>query len=212
MQVFDLSHSIHSQTPVYPGTPPVSIQITATHESAGYAEKRLSFSSHTSTHMDAPFHMMPQAKTLDQLHVNKFFGKGFCINCTKVRNRRIGLDDIKAYEEQIKDKDYILINTGWQHYWGTDSYFKEFPTLLEEATAWLLQFPWKGIGVDTISVDPIDAEVYHIHHLILGANRLIVENLTNLDVINGSNFEFYSFPLKIQEADGAPVRAIAIVP
>jgi len=63
------------------------------------------------------------------------------------------------------------------------------------------------IGVDTPSVD---RPPYPAHLAILGADVLIVENLTNLDTLP-AEFELVATSLKIVGRDGSPVRAVAIV-
>jgi kynurenine formamidase len=40
---------------------------------------------------------------------------------------------------------------------------------------------------------------------------IIIENLTNLEQINEEVFDLMVLPLKIKEADGSPIRAIATV-
>jgi kynurenine formamidase len=49
------------------------------------------------------------------------------------------------------------------------------------------------------------------HHILLGSEIILIENLTNLDVLPDGIFMFQCLPLKIEHADGSPVRAIAIV-
>ncbi len=62
-----------------------------------------------------------------------------------------------------------------------------------------------------ISVDEVDSTAFAIHNILLGADLVIVENLTNLEVLPGSAFTFYCFPLRIEDADGSRVRAVAAV-
>ena len=69
----------------------------------------------------------------------------------------------------------------------------------------------KGIGLDTISVDSIDSTNYSNHLKILGNDILIFENLTNLNQINNDTFVFCALPLKFENSDGAPIRAIAML-
>ena len=47
--------------------------------------------------------------------------------------------------------------------------------------------------------------------IVLGAGLVIVENLTNLEGLIGRAFRFAALPLKYENADGAPVRAVAFV-
>lgn len=50
-----------------------------------------------------------------------------------------------------------------------------------------------------------------MHRIVLGAGLVIVENLTNLEGLIGRAFRFAALPLKYENADGAPVRAVAFV-
>ncbi len=62
MRIIDLSILIDERTPVYPGDPKQDIKQIATIEKEGWNEKRITFNSHFSTHIDAPFHMLKDGK------------------------------------------------------------------------------------------------------------------------------------------------------
>jgi kynurenine formamidase len=91
------------------------------------------------------------------------------------------------------------------------------PTLTTDAASWLTQFGLNGIGIDSFSVDKvISAEVVTEdtmpnHYIILGSDILLIENLTNLDKLPTDIFIFQCLPLNIENADGSPVRAMAII-
>jgi arylformamidase len=60
--------------------------------------------------------------------------------------------------------------------------------------------------MDTGSFD--NAEGFPVHKQLLGADILLIENLTNLEPLIGKQFKLYALPLKL-ERDGAPARVIA---
>jgi kynurenine formamidase len=68
----------------------------------------------------------------------------------------------------------------------------------------------KGIGIDAISVDSIDSKKMENHQAILANEIFIIENLTNLCKLTSEYFLFTCFPIKFQNSDGSPIRAIAI--
>ena len=78
-----------------------------------------------------------------------------------------------------------------------------------KAAQWLVGAGIRGLGIDMISVDEVDSTAFAIHNILLGADLVIIENLTNLEALPDSAFSFYCFPLRIQHADGSPVRAVA---
>jgi arylformamidase len=209
MKIIDLSHMIHPEMPVYPGTEQPRIVKTNSHEKDGFAEKLLSMYSHTGTHMDAPFHILLGGKTLDQYDISKFAGKARVVQ-VKGNNGVIGIEELENVKADLEGLDYLLLKTGWSQYWGKGKYFEEFPVLSEEAAKLIAGSGLKGLGVDCISVDPADNFDLPVHRIILGADMVIIENLTNLEIMFQQEFVFMAMPLRLEEADGSPVRAIAM--
>ncbi len=179
-------------------------------EADGFWEKKMTLYSHTGTHMDAPAHMIKASKTLDQLSIDHFYGKAVLIDVSSIMNPIIEVEDLALHEEILMQNEFLLIHTGWSHRWGTHDYFSGYPVLSMEAAKWLNHLNLKGIGVDAISVDEINSNRFLIHNILLKNDTVIIENLKNLDLIPVIPFIFSCFPLKFEEADGSPVRAVAL--
>ena len=210
MKIIDLTHPIEPGMPVFPGTEPPEILTACTVEEHGFLEKKITMYSHTGTHIDAPAHMLENGPTLDQFPGETFIGKA-CIYRHTSRTQRISVDHLRDFVVQLQTADYLLIGTGWDRYWGQREYFHEFPVLTEETAKWLLNFQLKGIGLDVISADSIDSKDYSVHRVLLSHNMVIVENLTNIMLLPDSGCTFQCFPLNLKNADGSPVRAVAII-
>lgn len=208
MNIVDLTYYINEDMTVYPGTEKPKIKKTNTLEKDGFRESKLTMYSHVGTHIDAPAHMLEKSPYLDELHISRFIGRATILDFTS--KSKIELKDIKLYEEEIKNSEFIIIKTGWEKYWGEDKYFKGFPTMDEECVNWISKFNLKGIGVDAISIDSVDSEEFIVHKTILSKNIISIENLCNLDSVKSKYFTLSVLPLKLSEADGSPVRAIAI--
>lgn len=207
MKVVDLSHLLNPQISVFPGTlPPVFDEI----DIEGYTELKITMFTHSATHIDAPCHILKNTKSLDKFPAEKFIGKGIVIDCKNLRNKSITVSFLKQHEALIKQTHFILFNSGWSAKWKSPDYFENFPTLTAEAALWLTQFNLKGIGLDSISLDEVDDLNLPNHKIVLEKEILIIENMTNLDSING-DFIFQCFPIKIENADGSPVRAVAVL-
>jgi len=207
--ITDLTHLIHPGIPVYPGTPEPLLDPLATLEREGYRETLLTAGSHTGTHMDAPAHMIPGGKTLDRFQVSHFTGKGVVITIPR-GTAAIEKSFCKKSETAISKADYLLLRTGWCRFWGEEGYFSGFPVLTEEAALWLTGFSLKGIGIDAISMDAPESETWPVHRILLGAGMVVVENLCFPMEFTATDFLFTALPLNFQDADGAPVRAIAL--
>lgn len=106
--------------------------------------------------------------------------------------------------------DFLLFNLGWDKRWKDESYFNDYPCIDNEVLEFILQGNFKGIDFDVIGLDPIHDENL-TRHKALFKNRDIVniENFKNLDQCGNDLFWFSCFPLKIENCDGSPIRAIA---
>jgi arylformamidase len=211
MRVVDLSHPITADMPVYPGDPRPSLDVASTLDGAGYVTRRISIGSHTGTHMDAPAHMIVGGRALDAYPVGHFIGSAVVLDVTAYAGSVIEPAALLPRQAEISGSDFLLLNTGWHRHWGDDRYFVDYPVLSVDAALWLAGLGFRGIGVDTASVDGGDATEYAVHHAFLSRDMIIVENLTNLAALPGTGFTFAAFPLRIDRADGSPVRAVALL-
>lgn len=209
MQITDLTHRMHGEMPVFPGTEEPIFLPANTIRRDGFAESKFLMYSHTGTHIDAPAHMVIGAKTLDQLSIEHFVGKATIIDCTGHAGE-IQLEELVRHESSIREVDFVLLKTGWSEFWGDQQYFKGFPTLSIEAAEWLSSFKLKGVGIDTISMDSMETNSFPIHNQFFNKNMILIENLTNLNGIKAEIFLFSCLPLKYDHADGSPVRAVAM--
>ena len=212
MTIIDLSHYLHAGMPVYPGTESPVLAESSTIENDGFREKKLTFHSHTGTHMDASAHIVPGAPTLDQLPIETFYGSAFVFDCTGTDKAIIDLPDLLPHAGEISEHEFLILFTGWGQHWGDPQYFSGYPVLGESAARWMADLGLKGIGMDTISADPMDAAELTVHTILLSAGMVIVENLANLAALPKAPFMLACFPLKIKAADGSPARVVAMVP
>jgi kynurenine formamidase len=207
LQVLDLSHAVEEGMPVFPGTPSININSMKSVYSDGYSELKLELYTHIGTHIDAPSHILKKAKSITDFNINQFIGKAFRLSYSNTE--KISINFIESKIKRFGKPDFILFNSGWDRYWGTNRYFKDYPLPDTSVFYYLSQLQIKGIGFDTISIDKPDSRVCINHRLMLSSGTIIVENLTNLSKIKNEVFDFYCFPLNISNADGSPVRAAA---
>lgn len=211
MTVIDLTHTIKEDMPVYPGTETPQLEIVSTYEKDFFRESKMTMYTHTGTHMDPPAHVFPGRTTLDRFPPEQFIGKALVIDCRDLKDGDpITMEHIRKYGEKAVQADFLLFNLGWDRYWGTNTYFGNFPCMNDEVLDYILAGNYKGIGVDTISIDPMNSLTRH-RRLFQDTDIVIVENLTNLQLCGHDLFSFSCFPLKLHACDGSPVRAVAWV-
>lgn len=206
MKIYDLTHTIRNDMPVYPGTEQPRLTTACTIEEVGYRETLLHMYSHTGTHMDAPAHMLPDGATLDSYAPEKLAGAAVVVDCRGEKD--ISLPLLQRYD--LSGVDFVLFCTGWDKKWGTPAYYENFPCLTAEAAAYLAALPLKGVGEDSISLDPCDSTDFPNHITLMKAGFINTENLTGLDALLGQRFTFVTLPLKFENADGCSCRAIAM--
>ncbi len=209
MKLYDLTHPISPAMPVFPGMEPPEIEPTSSVQECGYLEHKMTMFTHTGTHMDAPAHIIGGAKTLGQLPIDQFFGSAFLLALNPPDKRSIEMEMLSPHQKTIQKVDFLLLDTGWAKHWGTPQYFSGYPVLSLEAAAWLGSRKLKGVGMDMISADDIDSRTLPVHRVLLENECVIIENLTNLESLPGDRFDFSCFPIKLMNADGSPVRAVA---
>lgn len=213
MKITDLTHTIHEEMPVYPGTAGPKFMPVNSYEKDGFQETLLSMYSHTGTHMDPPAHIFEGKITLDKMPIDQFVGKAVVIECSELAaGQQITMKYIEKQRKEADEAEFILFHTGWDRFWGMEEYFGEYPYITEEVADYLIQNKKKGVGLDVIGLDPVHDENLTLHKKLFMENEMIiVENLTNLDKIGGELFTFVALPLKYRDADGSPIRAIALM-
>lgn len=209
MNIADLTHPMTNGMPIYPGTRPPLFEQANTIEKDGFAELFIQMPTHIGTHMDAPCHILKNAKTLSDFSLQKFTGNALKIPCHNFTGMEITQEFLQAYSDEIAASDFVILEAGWDKFWGTPVYYENFPVLSYKAAEWLSRFHLKGIGLDAISIDKVGSENLPNHRLFLEKEILIIENLCNLDQVKQNKFTFQCFPLAIKDADGSPVRAAA---
>lgn len=211
MKVIDLTHTIREDMPVYPGTDTPKFIPANSYEKDGFKETLVQMYTHTGTHMDPPAHLYADRTTLDRLPADQFIGKALVIDCRSLsEGEAITIENINKYGEKAAQADFLLFNLGWDKRWGTESYFGDYSCINDEVLTYIINGNYKGIGFDVIGLDPI-ADTNLTRHKKLFKNRDIIniENLKNLELCGNELFWFSCFPLKLENCDGTPIRAIA---
>lgn len=204
----DLSHRLQNGMPYFPDTPRPEIADIASIEQNGYREKRLDIVTHLGTHMDAPAHIRPDGRFLDELPPARFAGTALLIDCREFSGAEIPAEVLNGGAD-IGQFNFILFHTGWDRLWHSEAYFHDFPVCSAALAERLARSPLSGLGVDAVSFDTFDSTALPVHNVLLGSGKILIENLSNLGQLPSPEFEFYCFPLKIVRADGSPVRAMA---
>ena len=213
MKQTDLTLTISKSTPNFPGSPKLQFIPWSTLKEDGYNLELLFLSSHTGTHLDAPYHFAKNGAKIHQIPLDRLLGNGILIKIKKGKNQVITKNDLVLFERKngnIQKHSSIIFHTEWQKNLNSDSYFINNPGLSESAAKYLVSKEINLVGIDSPSIDLGINKTFIVHKILAKNNILIVENLTNLNKISSKQFDFVILPLKLKNASGSPVRAIAI--
>ena len=188
MKIHDISKELLT-APAYPGDPAATIaKIASIANGDFYNLSRLSMSSHSGTHVDAPRHFIEGARAIDEMNLSHFIG--FCTVCEF--DGIFTVDEIlpilRTCEKRLLIKGDITITA-------------QIATAIADSGVVLL-------GVDGLTVGPLDAPM-EVHLILLRRGIAILENL-DLSKIKPGKYTLCAAPLKIGGGDGAPCRAVLI--
>lgn len=230
IKIVDLSHVLYNCMPSWPTQPNFLYEMMSNAARDGSTMHIIrQMTTHTGTHVDVPLHFIVEGKSVDHLPIESFAGEGLVIDLSYKRaGEAIMVEDIRAYEDEIKPGDVLMLHTGWDKKFGFNpEYLFEWPHLAEETAKYLVGKGIKALGVDTLSVSGWDGEAprhgpvaakgssARIHKILLEAGVILIESLRNLDgILDGGKSRrayFIYAPIALKGADGGPCRAIALI-
>ncbi|MCP3031049.1 arylformamidase [Halobacillus sp. A1] len=202
MKVIDISMPLNSSTPPWPGDQPFEYKVTWSMEDTGSVNVgQFQSSNHLGTHVDAPFHYDSDGAKIADLPLERFIGSALIVNMEG--KSTISAKDLEPF--QFEGVTIVLFRS---MSWSDRSVFPGEYTVIDKDVAPFLK--GKGIdmiGVDTPSVDPETSKDLPAHHSLYEQDILILEGLL-LEHAAPGIYELMAFPLKMDEADGSPVRAV----
>lgn len=200
-RMYDVTRPVRGGMPVWPGDAPCRVAWTsrmADGEAANVAELRMS--AHTGTHADGPFHLCEDGARIGAAPLDAFLGPALLVDA---RGRE--LDAAWAREVVASSPARVLVRTGaWD---DPDVFPTRFAAPTGEAARILVDAGVRLLGTDAPSVDPFDSEELPAHRVLCAAGVAILENLLLDDVPPGA-WELIALPLRLEEADASPVRAV----
>lgn len=199
----------------------------------GWSVEEVTLSTHSGTHVDAPFHYGPltdgkPARTIDQVPLHWCYGNGVLLDMTH-KKRGDGISDVDLQQElnrigyTLQPYDIVLIHTGSSKHFQSPQYAFNQPGLLKSAVEWLVDQGIKMIGIDAWGLDrPFDVmaqeakegkiQFWEAHLVGREKEYCQIEKLCNLDQIpKPFGFKVSAFPVNITHASAGWSRVVAIL-
>jgi len=213
VEPLDLTLEISNKLPSFPGSPKPEFVLWADKKKDGYNLELVFFSSHSGTHLDAPYHFVSNGLKIDKIPLKRLVTSAILYKLKKGGGKTITRKDIADFEAKngkIKSGDTVIFATGWYRNLQKKDYFTNNPGLSASAAKYLAKCRVNLVGIDSPSIDAGKDSKFSAHHILLEKGVLIVENLCNLEKIGKTRFKLIVLPLKLAGATGSPVRAIAL--
>ncbi len=212
-KVHDLTATFRTHMPVWPTSPLPVLEPIGVVARDGYAVERLTALTHSGTHLDAPYHFIESGKSVDQIAPADLTGVGAVLDLrNEIDGDVIPHEAIERHWPKAFQPEIVLLETGWSHRRSaTRKYLYDFPGIAPPTAEWLVRKKIKGVGTDTLGIDPFSNSKFEAHKVLLGRDIWILEALDHLDTLKeGTRYTIVAAPLKLEGASGAMSRVFAI--
>jgi arylformamidase len=201
----DVSVPVHNKMHFWHGDPPPFVTMfagTAKGDVCNVSVIHCSF--HTGTHMDAPWHFLPEGKTLDDIPFDAVIGP---CRVVEIKDKEC-VKPAELKKLKLKKGERILLKTlNSTVSWKKETFDKDFVYISKEGAQYLVDAGIQTIGIDYLSVGGFYKDGIETHHVLLGAEVWIIEGI-DLSKVKPGNYDLICLPVKFAKADGAPARCL----
>ena len=204
----DVSLPLSAALPGIPGDPPFRRELFLSQEADGCEAASWSLSAHAGTHLDFPAHFLPGGRRVGDYPAAAFF----------LPARVVDAGDALALGPELLDADdasdaapgeavlFRTVNSATRAFLGP-AFPETFAALTPALAMRCARQGFALVGIDALSVEPLDDPAFPVHHILLEAGVLILEGLFLADVAPG-RYLLSCPPLRVPEAEASPVRAV----
>jgi len=241
VEIVDLTQPLTESTPViqlpppFANTPGLSRTEISHYDDRGpaWAWYTLTIGEHVGTHLDAPIHWVTGKDGADvgSITPQTLVGPACVVDKTAETEADPGtlltVADLEAWEAEngrIPDGAWVLLRTGWGSraqdqvaFLNVGENGPETPGPDVNASRWLAsERAISGFGVETVGIDAGSAGAFDppfpLHNFLLGAGRLGLTQLANLERLPTTGTLLVVAPLRLVGGTGSPSRVYAFVP
>ena len=242
VQVLDLTQPLTETTPVIKLPPPFANTPGLTRTEISHYDERgpawawytLTIGEHVGTHVDAPIHWVTgkDGPDIGSIEAQTLIGPACVIDATAETEAANGdyLLTVAALEQwetdhgRIPDGAWVLLRSGWSaRAHDQDAFLNVGPEGPRtpgpdvEAARWLAHeraiagFGTEAVGIDAGSAGGMEPP-FPVHNFLLGAGKLGLTQLANLDRLPATGALLVVAPLRLVGGTGSPSRVYAFTP
>lgn len=202
----DITLPLKSKMPFWPNSPGFNLTWLKSMQAGDKNNgSKIETDIHAGTHTDAPLHFINNGLSVDRIPLEKFIGK-----CEVVYIPDVSVITPFDLEKlSIPDKtNRLLIKTKNSEIWNQNTleFYTDFTALDVDAASWLADRNFDLVGIDYLSIQKYKGNPL-THTILFEASIVVLEGL-NLYNVSPGTYELICLPLKIEGAEGSPVRAV----
>lgn len=201
-RLWDISQPLRPGLPVWPGDTAFSAEATWTHETTPVHVSKITLSTHSGAHADAPRHYDPAGATAEALDLSRYLGPCRVVDA---RHAKGSVQRADVADALADPPARVLFRTfaAFPHAaWPSD-----FTALSAELIEGLADAGVTLVGTDAPSIDPETSKALAAHNAVRRRGLSILEGLV-LDEVPFGDYELIALPLPLEGLDASPVRAV----
>ena len=204
MRYYDISLNLSTDTVRWVVAPPLEVHERRRMSRGDDANaSALTVSVHAGTHVDAPFHFLPDGAGVDSLPLERFIGPAL-VHAVEADRRYITEAHVKSIP--LAGATRVLFKTRNSALLKQREYDPDFVAFSLEAARALVGRGVELVGLDYLSVAHADEQV-PVHRAFLDHGVVLLEGIDLSEIVPG-RYELICFPLRLRGLDGAPCRAV----
>lgn len=210
--IYDCSIALTPSIVTWPGEQPLKREVTATIEKDGVEVSRLTFGSHTGTHIDAPRHFVAGGNGIHQIPLEALVGAAYVIDLTHIdfpdgQPKEITPEHITHIDLSNIQRILFKTENSTRQLLDIQEFTSDYVSLSVETAKLLVQHHILLVGVDYLSVEKKSNPDHPVHTALLRANIVNIEGVRLTDVPAGT-YHLTALPINIVDGDGAPTRVL----
>jgi arylformamidase len=202
--MIDITQPLGSDTAAWPGDTPFEIEWPL-HTSRGdnVTLSRVTFSPHVGTHADAPAHYEMDGPLTAAFELGAFLGPVRVVDARWAKSVDVGLLE----SQEATGAPRLLVRSVPEL--RPEKFTSDYPPLAPDAADALVRSGLRLYGTDAPSIDPVRSASMSAHRVLGAAGIPIIENL-DLSLAEPGDYDLVALPLRMLEAEAAPVRAVLL--
>lgn len=203
MKFYDISLNLSPETVRWITSPPFEVDERRRMGRGDHNNSSaVRMSVHSGTHMDAPFHFVPDGATIDLLPLELFIGPAL-VHAVDAE-RYITEEHVAAID--LRGEHRVLFRTRNSVLLHKPTYDADFVAFSVGAAQALVSRGVRLVGLDYLSVAHAEEQV-PVHRAFLDHGVALLEGVDLADVPPG-RYELICLPLRLRGLDAAPCRAV----